>query len=169
MALTEMAEAAVTNGDHDRAARLTTEAEALTTQITHPEQRAMALAQVAEAAASNGDHHRAEALTAQITDPEWRAMALTEMAMAAVTNGDHDRAARLSTETEALTTQITDPNSRTEVQAQLAMTLMETIENTSPRGHSHHSSVVVVRARRLLAGVLATSSWMGVVSELGTR
>ena len=128
-----MAEVTATGGDHRRAIRLATEAEALTAQITSPGRRAQALARMAEVAATSGDHHRA---------------------------------ARLATEAEALTAQITDPGRRAQAQARLAMTLVETIENKSPRGHPRRSSLVLVRARHLLAGVLATSSWMGVVSEL---
>ena len=147
-------------------------AEVLTAQITHPEQRARALAHVAVAMATGGDHDRAarltteaETLTAQITDPYSRAEALARVAEV-VAIGDHDRAARLATEAEALTAQITDPYLQAKALVRRVMTLVETIENTSSRGHLCHSSPVVVRARHLFAWILTTSSWMGVVSEL---
>jgi len=78
-------------GDGARAARLATEAEVLTAQVTDIELRAGALAQLAEATAIGGDHDRAarlateaEALTAQITDPYQRTRALAGLAMTLV-------------------------------------------------------------------------------------
>ncbi|MBA2694650.1 MAG: hypothetical protein H0U62_02085 [Actinobacteria bacterium] len=99
-ALTRLVEAVAANGDHERATRLTGEAEALTTQITNPEQRVRALTRLVEAVAASGDHERVEAFT---TIPEWGAAeALTRLVEAVAANADHERA-------EALTTQITDP------------------------------------------------------------
>jgi len=95
--------------DHDRAARLATEAEALAAQITDPHLRAWGLARLTEAVAVCGDHDRAKSLAAQIADPNRQASALAELAEAAAACGDHDRAARLATEAEALAAQITDP------------------------------------------------------------
>ena len=47
-ALTRLAEAATTAGDHKRAARLAGHAEVLTTQITNPDQQAEVLTRLAE-------------------------------------------------------------------------------------------------------------------------
>ena len=61
-ALTGLAEAATTAGDHERAARLAGHAEVLTTQITDPDQQAWALTRLAEAVTAAGDHERAARL-----------------------------------------------------------------------------------------------------------
>jgi hypothetical protein len=73
---------------------------------------------------------------------------------------DHDKA-------EALIAQISDPNRRALALARLAVTLVETSQETPPaRTHAHSSSPVLVRARRLLAEALVTSSWTEVVASL---
>jgi hypothetical protein len=88
------------------------------------------------------------------------------VAVAMAAGGDHDRAARLATKAETLTAQITHPEQQAKALVRRTMALVETIENTSPRGHLCRSSPVVVRARHLFAWVLTTSLWMGVVSDL---
>jgi ATP/maltotriose-dependent transcriptional regulator MalT len=86
VALALLVKVVAAGSDHDRAARLAGEAEALTEQITWG-RRAWALARLLEAVAAGGDHDRAarlageaEALTEQITDPDMRVKVLAQLA-----------------------------------------------------------------------------------------
>ncbi|MGH3925053.1 MAG: hypothetical protein ACRDTT_19690, partial [Pseudonocardiaceae bacterium] len=76
---------------------------------------------------------------------------------AAAAGGDHDRA-------KTLIARITDPDRRALALVRVAMTLVE--ETPPAREHAHSSSPVMVRARRLLAEALVTSSWTEVVIGL---
>ncbi len=108
-ALAEVAEAAATAGDRERAHRLTADAEQTARAITDPYWRAQALTRMARAAATAGDHEWAEEIAGAITDPYRQAETLAEVAEAAATAGDRERAHRLTADAEQTARAITDP------------------------------------------------------------
>ena len=106
----------------DRAARLTSEAEALIAHIANPDQQAELLIKLAKGATASGDPvwmrrlaSEAEVLIAHITNPDSRAKTLSELATVVAACGDLDWA-------EALIAQITDQDPRLKLLIQLAKT-----------------------------------------------
>jgi hypothetical protein len=155
--------AVAANGDHERAAQLAGEAEALTAQITYWKKERPWLV---EAVAASGDHERAEALTAQITDPYSRAEALTRLVEAVVASGDHERAARLATQAVTATGQIIVADLRTEALAQVARTLVRKNKETLPVSDHLRGRPLTVQAHHLLAEALVTGPWAYVIFGL---
>jgi hypothetical protein len=120
MALIKLVAAVAATGDHDRAARLADEAEALIGQTAAPQSRIYELAKLAETVAATGDGQaraarlagEAGTLIGQIADPEVRERALARLTGAVAAGGDHDRA-------EALAGQISSPQERADALVQL--------------------------------------------------
>ncbi len=160
-ALARLATRAAAGGDHDWATRLIDAAESLVAQVPMFRiWRAWTLARLAEAVVIGGDHDRAETLIEQITEPDPREEALGRFAEAVAASGDHNRA-------EALIARISDPNRRASALARVAVTLVEANQETPPaREHTPSRSPLMVRARRLAAEALVTSSWTEVVDSL---
>ncbi len=124
--LARLAHAAAIDGDHSRAARLASEAEA-GWHTADPRQRTQALARLAQAVAAGGDHDRAvrliaeaQALTGQITDPRRRREALAMLMSTTNATGDYEWTTWLAGEAEALIRQDTYEESHAEELAQLA-------------------------------------------------
>lgn len=130
-ALTEIARAVATTGDHERA-------EAIINMIEHPHriqarddfvrpapagerarderiaateamsQRPDDLAEAARTIAAGGDHRRAETAVGRIDHLGWRAWALADIARESAAAGDHARAARLAAEAVSCASYLND-------------------------------------------------------------
>ncbi len=81
-ALAQVARALAGAGQHEQAARVARQAEAVARSITDPDPHAGALAQVAGALAGAGQHEQAEAVARSITSPDRQAGALARVARA---------------------------------------------------------------------------------------
>ncbi|GAB3847271.1 hypothetical protein GCM10027610_066850 [Dactylosporangium cerinum] len=120
-ALANLAQAAATAGDHERAERIAR-------NITDPGVRTCALADLALEAAGAGDHQRARTLAVQaehavntITEPQTQARALPKVVQAVAAAGDHEQARTLATVAERTAyTSITISAARARALAELA-------------------------------------------------
>jgi len=106
--LASLAHAAAVDGDHDWAARLASQAEAVRYSAA-PGRWQAALPRLAQAASARGDHGRAARLLAeelayieQVTEPFWRGRRLVQFMETANVTGHYEWTARLAGEAEAL-------------------------------------------------------------------
>ncbi|MFC5001279.1 hypothetical protein ACFPIJ_26010 [Dactylosporangium cerinum] len=129
-ALTGVASALATAGEHTRAVTIAAEAEQLAHSITDPDSQARALTDIASALATAGEHTRAATIARSITHPDSQARALTEIASALATAGEHTRAVTIAAEAEQLAHSITDPDSQTEALTDVASALATAGDHT---------------------------------------